>query len=164
MMWAAICEAAALGWALRICTTRKRRVHGRSERRMLRDMGCSYVILGHSERRQLMGESDAVVNKKVFAALRSELTRSFASVRRWRSARGSDQAVIATQMKGSLAKLSSDQGQKLVIAYEPVWAIGLARQPLQPKPKRCTRRFVCCSTISSVSPSQIRFESNTAAA
>ena len=41
---------------------------------MLRDMGCRYVILGHSERRQLLGETDAIVNKKVFAALRSELT------------------------------------------------------------------------------------------
>lgn len=95
---------------------------------MLRDMGCSYVILGHSERRQLMGESDAVVNKKVFAALRSELTPivCVGETLEEREA-GVTKQVIATQMKGSLAKLSSDQGQKLVIAYEPVWAIGTGK-------------------------------------
>ena len=95
---------------------------------MLRDIGCSYVILGHSERRQLMGETDAIVNKKVFAALRSELT-PIVCVGETLTEReaGVTKQVIATQMKGSLAKLSSDQGQQLVIAYEPVWAIGTGK-------------------------------------
>ncbi len=95
---------------------------------MLRDIGCSYVILGHSERRQLMGETDAIVNKKVFAALRSEL-RPIVCVGETLQEReaGVTKQVIATQMKGSLAKLSSDQGQQLVIAYEPVWAIGTGK-------------------------------------
>lgn len=95
---------------------------------MLRDLGCSYVILGHSERRQFMGETDAIVNKKVFAALRSELTPivCVGETLQEREA-GVTKQVIATQMKGSLAKLSSDQGEKLVIAYEPVWAIGTGK-------------------------------------
>jgi len=95
---------------------------------MLRDMGCRYVILGHSERRQLLFETDAIVNKKVFAALRSELTPivCVGETLQEREA-GVTQQVIAAQMKGSLAKLSSDQGLQLVIAYEPVWAIGTGR-------------------------------------
>ncbi len=95
---------------------------------MLRDLGCRYVILGHSERRQFMGETDAIVNKKVFAALRSELTPivCVGETLNEREA-GVTKQVIAAQMKGSLAKLSSDQGRQLVIAYEPVWAIGTGK-------------------------------------
>jgi triosephosphate isomerase len=95
---------------------------------MLRDVGCRYVILGHSERRQLLGETDAIVNKKILAALRSELTPivCVGETLQEREA-GVTKQVITTQMKGSLSKLSSDQGQQLVIAYEPVWAIGTGK-------------------------------------
>lgn len=95
---------------------------------MLKDLGCRYVILGHSERRQVMGETDASINKKVFAALRTELT-PIVCVGETLDEReaGVTEKVVAEQMKGSLAKLSSEQGQKLVIAYEPVWAIGTGK-------------------------------------
>lgn len=95
---------------------------------MLTDLGCKYVILGHSERRQLLGETDVDVNKKVFAALRSELTPIVCVGETLQEREsGITTRVIADQMKGSLSKLSSDQGAQLVIAYEPVWAIGTGK-------------------------------------
>jgi triosephosphate isomerase (TIM) len=95
---------------------------------MLRDLGCRYVILGHSERRQFLGETDSIVNKKIFAALRTELTPivCVGETLQEREA-GTTKKVIAEQLKGSLAKLSADEGKQLVIAYEPVWAIGTGK-------------------------------------
>jgi triosephosphate isomerase (TIM) len=95
---------------------------------MLRDVGCNYVILGHSERRQYFGETDAAVNKKTLAALGCGLT-PIVCVGEMLAERESDQtaAVIESQVRGSLASLSPDQGSKIVIAYEPVWAIGTGK-------------------------------------
>jgi triosephosphate isomerase (TIM) len=95
---------------------------------MLVDLGCKYVILGHSERRQLLGETDTCVNKKVVAALRSELTPIVCVGETLQEREGGiTKRVITDQMKGSLSKLSADQGEKLIIAYEPVWAIGTGK-------------------------------------
>ncbi len=95
---------------------------------MLKDLGCSYVILGHSERRQLLNESDSDVNRKIIAALRSELIPIVCVGETLQEREGGiTTKVISDQMKGSLAKLSSDQGVQLVIAYEPVWAIGTGK-------------------------------------
>ena len=95
---------------------------------MLRDLGCRYVILGHSERRQLLGETDAIVNKKVFAALRAELMPIVCVGETLQEREsGITKKVITEQLKGSLAKLSADEGKQIVIAYEPVWAIGTGK-------------------------------------
>lgn len=95
---------------------------------MLNDLGCRYVILGHSERRQYFGETDAIVNQKTLVALACNLT-PIVCVGETLEQRESDQtqAVVATQIKGSLAGLNADQAASLVIAYEPVWAIGTGR-------------------------------------
>lgn len=95
---------------------------------MLRDLGCKYVILGHSERRQLFGETDSSVNQKILAAFECDLT-PIVCVGETLEQREADQtaAVIAEQVKGSLAGLSAEQGVELVIAYEPVWAIGTGK-------------------------------------
>ena len=95
---------------------------------MLNDLDCRYVILGHSERRQLFGETDAQVNEKVGAAFANKLT-PIVCVGETLEQREADQTadVIAEQIKGSLAGLTSDQGSELVIAYEPVWAIGTGK-------------------------------------
>jgi triosephosphate isomerase len=95
---------------------------------MLQDVGCKYVILGHSERRQFFGETDASVNQKVRAALAIGLTPivCVGETLDEREAIETDQ-VIERQCRGSLAGLSSEQGAKLVIAYEPVWAIGTGK-------------------------------------
>lgn len=92
---------------------------------MLVDIGCQYVILGHSERRQIFRESSADVNKKVHAALGAGLT-PIVCVGETLDERKANRttAVVREQIEGSLAGLSAEQIGKLVIAYEPVWAIG----------------------------------------
>ncbi len=92
---------------------------------MLTDVGCSYVIIGHSERRQYFGETDASVNKKIGAALGVGLKPivCVGEVKAERDA-GQAEAVVGGQLAGGLAGLSPEQMLKLVIAYEPVWAIG----------------------------------------
>jgi triosephosphate isomerase len=95
---------------------------------MLLDLGCKYVILGHSERRHILGETDAAINKKVHAALAAGLL-PIVCVGELLSEReaGKTLAVIQTQFDGSLAGLSAEQMAKVVIAYEPVWAIGTGK-------------------------------------
>ena len=95
---------------------------------MLRDIGCSHVILGHSERRQFFGETDQAINRKVFAALSVGLT-PIVCVGETLAEREANQTerIIDAQCRGSLAGLSPDQAAKLVIAYEPVWAIGTGK-------------------------------------
>jgi triosephosphate isomerase (TIM) len=92
---------------------------------MLLDLGCRCVILGHSERRQFLGETDEAVNQKVVAALGAGLTPivCVGELLAQREA-GQTLAVIRRQFEGSLAGLSADQMTRVVLAYEPVWAIG----------------------------------------
>jgi triosephosphate isomerase len=95
---------------------------------MLADLGCRYVILGHSERRTLFGETDAIVNAKTKAALAAGLT-PIVCVGETLTEReaGRTTAVVETQVKGSLAGLSPGDLERIVIAYEPVWAIGTGK-------------------------------------
>jgi triosephosphate isomerase len=92
---------------------------------MLVDLGCRWVIVGHSERRTLYGETDAAVNKKTLAALAAGI-RPIVCVGELLEERkgGQTAAIIRKQFEGSLAGLSEDQARQIVIAYEPVWAIG----------------------------------------
>jgi triosephosphate isomerase (TIM) len=92
---------------------------------MARDMGCRYVILGHSERRQILKESNQNVNRKALAVLGVELT-PIVCVGESLDQRqaGQTASVVREQIEGSLAGLSAEQMLKIVIAYEPIWAIG----------------------------------------
>jgi triosephosphate isomerase len=92
---------------------------------MLKDVGCQYVILGHSERRHILKESNQDVNRKVRAALAAGLT-PIVCVGETLPEREAGQTadVVAEQFYGSLAGLTADAARKIVIAYEPVWAIG----------------------------------------
>jgi triosephosphate isomerase len=92
---------------------------------MLTDVGCRFVILGHSERRQLMGETDADVAKKLQAALTGNLV-PIVCVGETLSEReaGDTEKVVETQVRGSLDGLDDVRAAGIVIAYEPVWAIG----------------------------------------
>ncbi|MDD2736480.1 MAG: triose-phosphate isomerase [Desulfuromonadaceae bacterium] len=96
--------------------------------KLLKDAGCSYVIIGHSERRQYFGESDLTVNKKIKAAIAAGL-RAIVCVGESLAERESDQtfAVIETQLKGGLADISEEAFSHIIIAYEPVWAIGTGK-------------------------------------
>jgi triosephosphate isomerase len=95
---------------------------------MLRELHCRYVILGHSERRQFFGETDAGVNKKTLAALNAGL-KPIVCVGETLAERdgGKIESVITTQVNGSLAGMTAAQIKGVVIAYEPVWAIGTGR-------------------------------------
>jgi triosephosphate isomerase len=95
---------------------------------MLVDAGCRWVILGHSERRALFGESDAFVARKLAAALAARL-RPIVCVGESLAEReaGRTFEVLGGQLEGSLAGVTPGQAAGLVIAYEPVWAIGTGR-------------------------------------
>jgi len=95
---------------------------------MLRDLYVRYVILGHSERRSLYGETDEIVNKKVRAAIDASL-KPILCVGETLAERDADRVeeVLETQLRGSLAGLSGKEIAETVIAYEPVWAIGTGR-------------------------------------
>ncbi len=95
---------------------------------MLKDVGCGYVILGHSERRTLFGETDAMVNEKLKAVLQAGLT-PIVCIGETLSQReaGETQKVVRGQCTGSLAGLTAEQMAKTVLAYEPVWAIGTGK-------------------------------------
>ena len=95
---------------------------------MLCDLGCTYVILGHSERRHVLGESDETINKKVHAALAAGLT-PIVCVGEMLDEREANRTaeVVRTQFDGSLVGVSDEQMRKIVIAYEPVWAIGTGK-------------------------------------
>jgi triosephosphate isomerase len=95
---------------------------------MLKDLGCTYVILGHSERRAYFGETDEIVNKKVKAALAGGLLPIICvgetlEVRE----EGKTEEVVTRQTKGALDGIDAAQAEGIVIAYEPVWAIGTGR-------------------------------------
>jgi triosephosphate isomerase len=93
---------------------------------MLNNIGCTHVILGHSERRQILGETDALIARKVRAALDARLI-PILCVGETLEQREADQteSVVQAQLEGSLAEAS--QLNEVVLAYEPVWAIGTGR-------------------------------------
>ena len=95
---------------------------------MLTDVGCRYVILGHSERRTLMGETDAQVSEKLHAALAGNLIPivCVGELLEQREA-GDTEKVVEQQIRGSLAGLDEVRAAGIVIAYEPVWAIGTGK-------------------------------------
>ncbi len=95
---------------------------------MLKDLGCSHVIIGHSERRQYFGETDETVSRKINAALRENLIPIFClgeTLEEREAGRTFD--VVRRQLTGGLADVSVSDPVNFVIAYEPVWAIGTGR-------------------------------------
>ena len=96
--------------------------------KMLVEVGCRGVIIAHSERRQFFGETDETANKKVKAALAAGLTPIFClgETLAEREA-GATQAVLERQFRGGLAGLTPGEFSRIIVAYEPVWAIGTGR-------------------------------------
>lgn len=94
----------------------------------LKDLGVQYVIIGHSERREMFAETDETVNKKVHAAFKHGLI-PIVCVGETLEQREADQtkAVVEDQVKKALAGLTEEQVKDVVIAYEPIWAIGTGR-------------------------------------
>jgi len=95
---------------------------------MLRELGCSMAIIGHSERRQIFGESDALINQRLAGAMRFGLTPilCFGETLAEREA-GQAMAVLERQVRLGLAGITVTEPAGLVLAYEPVWAIGTGK-------------------------------------
>ncbi len=95
---------------------------------MLADLGCGYTIVGHSERRALFGEDDAFIARKA-AALLAHQIRPIVCVGESLEDREANRTldVVGGQLQGSLAEIPSDRAAEIVVAYEPVWAIGTGR-------------------------------------
>jgi len=101
---------------------------GETSARMIKEAGAEYVIIGHSERRTLFGETDVNVNRKVLSAIAADLT-PIVCIGETLDERERNQTleVLDRQIKGGLDGLDGDRVAALVIAYEPVWAIGTGR-------------------------------------
>jgi len=126
---AAILAGSAVALGAQNCHTQQKGAHtGEIGAAMLKDLGCSYVILGHSERRAEQGESDALVRAKALAARAAGLV-PIVCVGETLTERdgGKTLDVLARQLQGSIPEGLA--GGELVIAYEPVWAIGTGRTP-----------------------------------
>ena len=95
---------------------------------MLKDVGCQYVIIGHSERRQYFAETDEAVNKKIKASLKSDLI-PIVCVGENLDQREKNETfdIVNSQIKRCLEGISSQEVAKIIIAYEPIWAIGTGK-------------------------------------
>lgn len=97
---------------------------------MLSELGCQYVIVGHSERRAIYGETDDMIFAKVAAAFESGLTPILCiGETDAENQAGKTAEILARQLHLAIRNLSKEQKQQIVIAYEPVWAIGTGRTP-----------------------------------
>ena len=95
---------------------------------MLKEVGCHYVIIGHSERRQFFGETDETVNRRIKAALAQGLKVIFCMGETLKEREeGKTFSVIERQVEGGLKGLGDQEMENMVIAYEPVWAIGTGK-------------------------------------
>ncbi len=95
---------------------------------MLRDEGCDYSIIGHSERRQLFGETDETVSRKISAVLAQQL-KAIVCVGETLEERegGRAEKLVESQLRAGLAQLTAPELSNIIVAYEPVWAIGTGR-------------------------------------
>ncbi len=92
---------------------------------MLKDASCSYAIIGHSERRHIMGETDELINKKIAAAINGGLLPIFCVGELLEERQnGTTGEVVTSQIKKGLEGIDGERVQAITIAYEPVWAIG----------------------------------------
>ncbi|MBS4913780.1 MAG: triose-phosphate isomerase [Veillonella sp.] len=95
---------------------------------MVADLGCHYVILGHSERRQYFGETDELINKKIKAAFQNDIVPILCVGESLEQREANEtQAFIDSQLEAGLVDLSAEQIGQMVIAYEPIWAIGTGK-------------------------------------
>ncbi|MCB2184481.1 MAG: triose-phosphate isomerase [Desulfobulbaceae bacterium] len=123
-----ISGSAVLLGAQNVCWEEKGAFTGDISPTMLKDVGCSMAIIGHSERRQIFGESDAMINKRVAGAMQHGLT-PILCIGETLDERETDQTfrVLEEQVRNGLAGIVLGSGKKIIVAYEPVWAIGTGK-------------------------------------
>jgi len=128
---------------------------------MLKDVGCTYTIIGHSERRQLFGDTDAIINRKLRAALGHNL-RGILCVGETKPQRdsGTAEAVVIGQLQAGLAHVGQAALDDLVIAYEPVWAIGTGdtATPADAQAMHATIRRTLAELYGAAAADQIRIQ------
>lgn len=134
---------------------------GEASPTMLVDLGCKYVILGHSERRAIFGECDELINKKTHAAFQYGLLPivCVGETLEEREA-GRTEEVVGRQFAGSLAGLSDEQMAVTTIAYEPVWAIGTGKtaSPEQAEEVHAHLRKLLTDTYTEQLAQQVRIQ------
>ncbi|MFH1225834.1 MAG: triose-phosphate isomerase [bacterium] len=109
---------------------------------MLEEMGCEYVIVGHSERRKYLGETEEMIHKKIRIVLKEKLTPILCIGETFEERQdGAKDYVIMRQMNSALEGIELIDGQKVIIAYEPVWVIG-SGQAVQPSEAGQTRDLI----------------------
>lgn len=115
---------------------------GEISAQMLKDAGCEYVIVGHSERRHIFGESDQAINRKLRRALESGLRPIFCIGETLDERKaGQTEKVLARQVRNGLVEVNLSRADDLVVAYEPVWAIGTGENAT-PEQAQEAHRFV----------------------
>jgi triosephosphate isomerase len=128
---------------------------------MLKDVGCRYVLIGHSERRQLFGEDDALINRKLRTALANDL-RPILCVGETKPQRDAGEAerVVVGQVRAGLAGVAAAALQHVVIAYEPVWAIGTGdtATPDDAQAMHATIRQIIAELYDQTSADQLRIQ------
>ncbi|MCX7648078.1 MAG: triose-phosphate isomerase [Elusimicrobiales bacterium] len=114
--------------AQNMCWEEKGAFTGEVSPLQLKDIGCDYVIIGHSERRKIFGETDETLNKKIKSALKNNLKVIFC-IGETLEERENNQTyrVLQTQIQNGLKEISKEDLSAIVIAYEPVWAIGTGK-------------------------------------
>ena len=126
---------------------------------MLRDAGCSHVIVGHSERRQFYGETDPVIAQKVQAGLSAGLQVILCVGESLEQRnRGIEVQVVAGQLRGCLGGLTASDLDRIIVAYEPIWAIGtgIAATPEQAQEMHGLIRRAFAEKISESGAAQLR--------
>jgi triosephosphate isomerase (TIM) len=128
---------------------------------MLKDVGCTYTIVGHSERRQIFGDTDAIINRKLYAALSHNL-RGILCVGETKPQRDSGAAaeMVISQLHAGLADVGPASLDDLVIAYEPVWAIGTGdtATPADAQAMHATIRRTLAELYGAAAAAQIRIQ------
>lgn len=126
---AAILDGSGIKWGgQNMHHARKGAFTGEISPLMLTDLGCTYVILGHSECRHIFGEGDEMINRKVTLALETGLVPILAVGEKLAQREaGAAESTVIEQLELGLAGLDGTQGANIVIAYEPVWAIGTGK-------------------------------------
>lgn len=139
----AVLQGSAVGWGAQNLSQFEQGAYtGEVSAAMLRDFGCRYVIVGHSERRTLYGETDQMVAAKAQAALRAELTPIVCVGETLAQRdRGETEQVVARQLDAVAGALGAQALGRSVLAYEPVWAIGTGKTAT-PEQAQAVHRFL----------------------
>jgi triosephosphate isomerase len=128
---------------------------------MLLDVGCAYVILGHSERRAILGESDEIINRKLAACLKAGLTPILCVGESASARKGNRQAsVVERQLTSCLKGMDGESLRRMIVAYEPVWAIGTGdtASPEQAQEMHNFIRTTLAAEVDSVAAAELRIQ------